>query len=55
MRPSAETCGLSCFPAGNAAIGRTARVEERDGRLVAVADTVVTDDDVLALVDAGRR
>ncbi len=34
--------------------GRTARLEERDGRLVAVSDTPVTDDDVLALVDAGR-
>ncbi len=37
------------------AVGRTARLEERDGRLVAVAETPITDDDVLALVDAGRR
>lgn len=36
-------------------VGRTARLEERGGRLVAVAETAVTDDDVLALVDAGRR
>lgn len=36
-------------------VSRTARVEEREGRLVAVADTPVTDDDVLALIDAGRR
>lgn len=36
-------------------VGRTARLEECDGRLVAVAETPVTDDDVLALVDAGRR
>ena len=36
-------------------LSRTARIEERDGRLVAVADTPVTDDDVLALIDAGRR
>lgn len=36
-------------------VSRTARIEERDGRLVAVASTPVTDDDVLALVDAGRR
>lgn len=36
-------------------VGRTARIEERNGRLVAVADTTITDDDVLALIDAGRR
>lgn len=36
-------------------VGRTARVEERGGRLVAVAETLVTDDDVLGLIDAGRR
>ena len=36
-------------------VGRTARLEERSGRIVAVADTPVTDDDVLALIDAGRR
>lgn len=36
-------------------VSRTARLEERDGRLVAVADTAVTDDDVVALIDAGRR
>lgn len=38
-----------------APLSRTARIEERDGRLVAVADTPITDDDVLALIDAGRR
>jgi AbrB family looped-hinge helix DNA binding protein len=38
-----------------APVSRTARLEEREGRLVAVADTPVTDDDVLALIDAGRR
>lgn len=38
-----------------APVSRTARLEERDGRLVAVADTPITDDDVLALIDAGRR
>jgi AbrB family looped-hinge helix DNA binding protein len=36
-------------------MGRTARLEERDGRLVAVAETRITDDDVLGLIDAGRR
>lgn len=38
-----------------APVSRTARLEERDGRLVAVADTPVTDDDVLALIDGSRR
>lgn len=36
-------------------VSRTARLEERDGHLVAVAETPVTDDDVLTLIDAGRR
>ena len=36
-------------------ISRTARIEERDGKLVAVADTPVTDDDVFAHIDAARR
>ena len=36
--------------------GRTARLErDADGRLVAVSDTVVTDDVLFALIDAGRR
>lgn len=35
--------------------GRTARLERRTGKLVAVSTTRVTDDDVLALIDAGRR
>lgn len=35
--------------------GRTARLERRDGKLVAVAETVVTDDDVVLLVDSIRR
>ncbi len=38
-----------------APVGRTARLEERDGRIVAVAETKVTDEDVLRLIDAGRR
>ena len=38
-----------------APVSRTARLEERDGELVAVADTPITDDDVLNLLDAGRR
>ncbi len=35
--------------------GRTARLEERGGRLVAISDTPVTDDDILGLVDSIRR
>ena len=35
--------------------GRTARLERRDGVLVAVSDTVITDDDVANLVDSIRR
>jgi AbrB family looped-hinge helix DNA binding protein len=35
--------------------GPTAAVEERDGHLVAVAETTITDEDVLGLIDAGRR
>lgn len=42
--------GLHLAPAG-----RTARLERRSGKLVAVAETVVTDDDVLGLVDSIRR
>ncbi|WP_301280808.1 hypothetical protein [Actinomyces sp. oral taxon 414] len=35
---------------------RTARLErDAHGRLVAVSDTVVTDDVLFALIDAGRR
>lgn len=35
--------------------GRTARLERRDGVLVAVSDTVITDEDVANLVDSIRR
>lgn len=36
--------------------GRTARLaREADGRLVAQSDTVVSDNDLFALIDAGRR
>ena len=42
--------GIHLSPAG-----RTARLERRDGRLVAVADTVVTDEDVFGLIDSLRR
>ncbi len=35
--------------------GRTAKLERRAGRLVAVSATKVSDDDVLSLLDSGRR
>lgn len=36
--------------------GRTARLERgADGRLIAHAETVVTDDAMFALIDSGRR
>jgi AbrB family looped-hinge helix DNA binding protein len=42
--------GLQLVPAG-----RTARLREIDTGLVAESDTVVTDDVVFGLLDAGRR
>ena len=35
--------------------GRTARIERRNGKLVAVSETEVTDDDVFDLIDSVRR
>ncbi|HLN15682.1 MAG TPA: AbrB/MazE/SpoVT family DNA-binding domain-containing protein [Acidimicrobiales bacterium] len=35
--------------------GRSARLVEENGRLVADSDRSVTDEDVFALLDAGRR
>lgn len=35
--------------------GRTARLERRNGKLVAVGSTPVSDDDVLGLIDSVRR
>lgn len=42
--------GLQIVPTG-----RTARLLDEDGVLVATGDTVIDDDDVFALIDAGRR
>ncbi len=42
--------GLQLLPAG-----RTARLIEIDGALVADSDTPVTDDDVFGILDSGRR
>lgn len=42
--------GLQLLPAG-----RTARLVEIDGALVADSETLVTDDDVFGILDSGRR
>ncbi len=42
--------GLQVIPAG-----RTARLVDEDGRLVATGDTSIDDDVVFALIDSGRR
>ncbi len=38
-----------------APVGRTARLVEQDGVLVAVSDTPVTDEDVFGLIDSLRH
>ncbi len=43
-------CGLQLVPSG-----RTARLVEEDGVLVATGDTSIDDDVVFGLLDAGRR
>ncbi len=42
--------GLTLIPRG-----RTARVVEEHGRLVVDSDRTISDDDVFAAIDAGRR
>lgn len=42
--------GLQLVPTG-----RTARLVEESGVLVATGETAIDDDDVFALIDAGRR
>jgi AbrB family looped-hinge helix DNA binding protein len=42
--------GLQLVPTG-----RTARIVEESGQLVATGDTIITDDIVFGLIDAGRR
>ncbi|MFM9876558.1 MAG: AbrB/MazE/SpoVT family DNA-binding domain-containing protein [Rhodoglobus sp.] len=42
--------GLQVVPAG-----RTARLVAKDGVLVATSDTVIDDDAMFAIIDAGRR
>ncbi len=52
-----STLDISQYGAGLALIpgGRTARLVEEDGRPVVSGETTITDDDVFALIDAGRR
>ena len=47
---SSYGAGLQLVPAG-----RTARLVEEAGSLVAVSETPVTDDDLFGLIDTGRR
>lgn len=47
---SAYGTGVQLVPAG-----RTARLVEEDGALVAASETAVDDDTVFSLIDAGRR
>jgi len=42
--------GLTLVPSG-----RTARLIEEDGRLVATGETVIDDEVIFGLIDAGRR
>jgi AbrB family looped-hinge helix DNA binding protein len=42
--------GLQISPAG-----RVARLVEEDGVLVASGDTTINDEDILGLIDSGRR
>lgn len=42
--------GLQLVPGG-----RTARLVEEDGQLVATGETTLDDEDVFRLIDAGRR
>jgi AbrB family looped-hinge helix DNA binding protein len=42
--------GLQLLPTG-----RTARLVDEDGALVATGETTIDDDDVFGLIDSGRR
>ena len=52
-----STLDISRYGAGLQLIpsGRTARLVDESGVLVATGDTEIGDDDVFALIDAGRR
>jgi AbrB family looped-hinge helix DNA binding protein len=51
-----STVNISRYGAGPALlpVGRTARLVDEDGVLVATGDTVIDDDVVFGLIDAGR-
>ncbi len=52
-----STIDISRYGAGLhiIATGRTARIVEEDGALVATGETVIDDDTMFGLIDAGRR
>jgi len=52
-----STVDISRYGAGLQLVptGRTARLVDEAGRLVATGDTTVDDDDIFGLIDAGRR
>jgi AbrB family looped-hinge helix DNA binding protein len=52
-----STVDISRYGAGLQVVpsGRTARLVEEDGALVATGTTVIDDEDVFGLIDAGRR
>lgn len=52
-----STVDISRYGAGLQLVptGRTARLVEEAGVLVATGDTTIDDDDVFGLIDAGRR
>lgn len=52
-----STVDISRYGAGLQLVptGRTARLVEESGVLVATGDTAIDDDDVFGLIDAGRR
>ncbi|CAN5219608.1 type II toxin-antitoxin system antitoxin VapB27 [soil metagenome] len=56
LRPG-STVGISRYGAGLQLVpaGRTARLVEDAGWLVATGDTIIDDDVVFGLIDAGRR
>lgn len=52
-----STVDISSYGAGLQVVvaGRTARLVEEGGQLVATGDTTIDDDVVFALIDVGRR
>ncbi len=52
-----STVDISCYGAGLQLVpaGRTARLVDEAGALVATGSTTIDDDDVFGLIDLGRR